>query len=200
MNELAKAVCYWLSYKAATGTSQLLTEGSLSIPIAESLFFHRWEIYAETDYHDVFPSISAHKIFADFYAKRGDERLALETKFFKSSCNNKVFNDFVRLGLADLNSVHRILLLAWSEKAKANAFREFKRLLLLKKGETLTIDPVHCIFDCEGQPVALNNNEVEFARLRDLQNPVATSKVRITCADVTQSETYGAAEYSITPA
>jgi hypothetical protein len=200
MKELAKAVCYWLSYKAATGTSQLLTEGSLSIPIAESLFFYRWEIDTETDYNVIFPSISAHKIFADFYAKRGDERLALETKFFKSSCNNKVFNDFVRLGLADLDSVRRILLLAWSKNAEEKAFREFKRLLSLKKEETLTIDPIQCIFDCEGQPVSLSKNKVEFAQLRGLQNPEATSKVRITCTDVTRSETYGAAEYSIKPA
>ena len=199
MNELAKAVTYWLSYKAATGAAQLLTEGSLSIPIAESLFFHRWDIETQTDYNQIFSSVVAGKLFVDFYAKRGDERLVLETKFFKVSSQNLVFKDIVRLGLAKLDSVHRVLLLAWSASAKAKSYREFKWLLSLKKGERLTIDPVECTLKRGGLSATLSYNKADFSRLRELRNPVASSKIEVICADVTETATYGAAEYSIEP-
>lgn len=200
MHKLAEAVCYWLSYKAATGTAKLLTEGSLSIPIAESLFFHQWDIDTETDYHDIFPSISQGKIFMDFYAKSAAEQLALETKFFKSSPQNRVFNDILRLGLAEPSSVQRVLLLAWSKSAKekANA-KEFKALLTLEIGKVLTVDPDQCSLECEGKSVGLSYNKSKFAELRQLCNPKATSKVQVTCTDVAKTETYGAAEYSIAP-
>jgi hypothetical protein len=200
MHELAGAVCYWLSYRAATGTADLLTEGSLSIPIAESLFFHRWNIGTEKDYHEIFPSIASAKIYTDFYTERSEERLALETKFFKVSCNSRVFNDILRLGLADPNSIHRVLLLAWSHSAKIKAStKEFRRLLSLKKGETFTIDPVQCVFECGDLSVVLNANRSDFERLRKLRYPEATSKVQGTCADAMETDAYGAAEYSIAP-
>jgi len=198
MNKLAEAVCYWLSYKAATGTAHLLTEGSLSIPIAESLFFHRWEIHAEKDYHEIFPSIVAKTIYTDFYATKENERLVLETKFFKSSSQNRVFNDIVRLGLAEADSVQRVLLRAWSSNVKP--WKHFERLLSLNEGDIFTIDPVQCLFDCEGLSVVLGENKLEFEKLHHLRDPAATNKIQVTCTGVTRTKNYyGAAEYSIAP-
>jgi hypothetical protein len=200
MNELAKAVSYWLSYKAATGAAQLLTEGSLSIPIAESLFFQRWDIETQTDYHDFFPSISRGKIFVDFYARRDAERLALETKFFPKTPRSLVFNDILRLGMADPSSVQRVLLLAWSKTAKENSSaKEFNALLRPKIETAFAIDPVQCVLECEGRSFDLKYNKSEFDRLRKLRKPEAVSKIKVTCADITETETYGAAEYSIAP-
>jgi hypothetical protein len=197
MHELAETVCYWLSYKAATGASRLLTEGSLSIPIAESLFFHRWEIFTETDYHEIFDGILEKKIYADFYAKRGNEQLVLETKFFKSSCHNRVFNDIVRLGLADFDSVSRVLLLAWS--AALNPWNEFRYLLELKNGQVLTIDPNGAALAFEGKMFTLNGNRTEFERLCSCRSVAGVNKVQVTCTDRTTTDAYGAAEYAIRP-
>jgi hypothetical protein len=203
--ELSEAVCYWLSYKAATGTSPLLTEGSLSIPIAESLFFHRWEIDTEKDYSEIFPNIVPKKIYADFYATHDmDKRsLVLETKFFKSSSQSRVFNDIVRLGLAEPDDIRRVLLLAWSKDVKPEG--ACRQLLSLEKGETLTIDPDQCLLDCAGKSTELRSNASEFTRLRGLlHTPVEGRKIQVTCDNVTPSGTYGsrikgygAVEYSI---
>jgi hypothetical protein len=194
MIDLSEAVMHWLEYQRCIGIDGFLNESALTIPIVGYLTSEGWETKKETDYSSVCPNISRDKCYADFYFERDEKKLILETKLFKSSAKNNVFDDLVRLALPVEPSLKRIAMVAFSNEKKL--WGPYKELFDLPKGDRLDLNPHSVVLSKAGKPLPLEYNSKKFATLCDLTS-VSLGGISVICDQRSSSKKYSVVVFSV---
>ncbi len=194
MRDLSEAVLHWLEYQRCIGIDQFLNESALTIPIVGYLTSEGWDTKKETDYSKICTKILRDKCFADFYFVRGDERLIVETKLFKLSAKNQIFDDLVRLVLPSEPSLKRFALVAFSKENVL--WGPFKMLLELPTAKSVNLDPNMVTLRGAGEPIQLGYNDQKFTRLRAYTSE-PLSMIEVTCDQRTESKKYAAIVLSV---
>jgi hypothetical protein len=193
MPSLSEAVVHWIAYQRCLGIDRFLTESSLTIPVIGYLSSQNWETKKETDYGSLCKSFIKGKCFADFSFVRENEILILETKFFKSSSDGKVFNDMLRLALPVSPDLRRNALVVWSTDRPP--WGQFDLLLNMKVEESIVLDPNNSLLIGADKNFPLSYNVAEFEKLRSYGANIGT--IKIICSERIMSSGYGAALFSI---
>ena len=183
MIDLSEAVHHWLEYQRCIGIDRFLNESALTIPIVAYLRSQGWDTKMETDYGKICSSVTGGKCFADFFFNRANDNLILETKFFKSSSHNDIFNDLVRLALPQ-SSIQRYALLVWF-KGNPPPWGPFRGLLGLQKGSALELDPHQATLTVAGKKSQLKYNAEKFGALCAFGHPLST--ISATCVQRSES-------------
>ena len=165
MLKLSEAVLHWLQYQRCIGVDQFLNESALTIPIVGYLTSVGWKTEKETDYWRICDKTTKDKCYADFYFTHQDKRrLVLQTKLFKGSVTNKIFDDLVRLALPVDGSIERLLLIAFNKEKKL--WGHFKALLELPEKEIGNVDPIGVTFQRDSTIYPLAYNKM-FSQIRE---------------------------------
>lgn len=194
MKELADAVIHWIAYRRCLKVDSYLTEDLFREPIIEYLRAEGWRDETELDYGRICNRIQTGKCFADYYLSKEDDRLLLETKFFKTSSSKTVFNDFVRLALPRNKAVRTSELIIWA--ASSPPWGPYQLLRSMQEDETVTLDPLGSILSGKGKVFELKDNKEEFLRLMSYDEPISTIEIR--CAQRSRSRHYGAILLAVT--
>jgi hypothetical protein len=194
MLDLSEAVLHWLAYQRCVGIDQFINESALTTPIITYLSSMGWVPKKETDYRQICEHIARDKCFADFSFARGDDKLILETKLFKASAQNKIFDDLLRLALPLEPSLKRLALVAFSREK--TLWGEFQALLNLPIKSSLDLDPRAVTLRSGKDSFALGYNSKEFAKLCAYTSaPLST--ISITCEQRTDSKKYAVVVFSV---
>ena len=118
--ELANATCCWLAYKGLTGFQGMLSEATLSLPIAEFLTSRTaWLLQSELPYQKLPGAKELPEFWCDFAGVRkggnAEVKFILEAKYLKTKAENmrrQIAADFVRLSLPPGKNLKRYFLLA----------------------------------------------------------------------------------------
>jgi hypothetical protein len=187
VEELADAVVYWIAYRRCLGVDRYLDEGSFKEPVIGYLQADGWTLETEQDYWSVCDTVKRGKCFSDYSLSKQGQKLLLETKFFKTSSQNGVFNDFVKLALPLGNVVKCCELIVWSKSKPP--WGPFELLRTLEVGEKIILDPAQALLTGRGKVFPLKDNVAEFARLSALGSPMNTIDVH--CTEKADSKGYG---------
>lgn len=96
---LAHATAHWLAYRGLSGFEKLFSEALLMIPVAEYLLGHGYDVDAERDAHKVCGIGNPGEANFDIAAEKGIEKLLLEMKYLKTSGEQRIIKDLIKLAL-----------------------------------------------------------------------------------------------------
>ena len=187
MQKLAEAVVHWVAYRSCLGFGRFLNESAFKEPIIGYLQSDGWALETEQDYYTVCSTVKKGKCFSDYCLSKNDQRLLLETKFFKTSSQKTVFNDFVKLALPVNGVIKCCELIVWS--GATQPWGQFELLLKMNTGDKIILDPNHSLVRGGDKLFPLKDNVKEFERLRGFGQPMST--IDLVCSQKYESNPYG---------
>jgi hypothetical protein len=149
---LAKATCCWLAYKDLTGFQRMLSESTLTLPVAEFLTSQTaWLLQSELYYQKLPGADALPDFWCDFAATRkggnAQVQFILEAKYLRIKAENmrrQIVADFVRLSMPPGKALKRFFLLAGESQYFSDSSATFlfdKALFGMKVGNGYYIKP-----------------------------------------------------------